>query len=327
MRMLLRAWVPVLLALVLAGCASRSQDVLVLRLAHALGPTHSVHRAMVYLGERLEEKSGGTIRVVVYPSQQLGSERELLELLQIGSLAMAKVSAAVLEGFVPEYQVFSLPYLFRDDTHRFKVLEGPIGQELLLAGERVLLRGLCYYDAGSRSFYTVTRPIYTPDDLRGLKIRTLESPTQIQMVNLMGASATPIPWGEVFTALQQGIVDGAENNPPSFYLSHHYEVARFYTLDEHTSIPDVLLISLHVWNRLTPQQRQWVQEAAMESAQYQKQLWKESTEEALRAVQEAGVEIIYPDKQPFVEKVQPIYEQYRDRPELNRLIARIKAVE
>nr|MBO2490846.1 TRAP transporter substrate-binding protein [Rhodothermus marinus] len=325
--MLLRAWVPVLLALVLAGCASRSQDVLVLRLAHALGPTHSAHRAMVYLGERLEEKSGGTIRVVVYPSQQLGSERELLELLQIGSLAMAKVSAAVLEGFVPEYQVFSLPYLFRDDTHRFKVLEGPIGQELLLAGERVLLRGLCYYDAGSRSFYTVTRPIYTPDDLRGLKIRTLESPTQIQMVNLMGASATPIPWGEVFTALQQGIVDGAENNPPSFYLSHHYEVARFYTLDEHTSIPDVLLISLHVWNRLTPQQRQWVQEAAMESAQYQKQLWKESTEEALRAVQEAGVEIIYPDKQPFVEKVQPIYEQYRDRPELNRLIARIKAVE
>jgi tripartite ATP-independent transporter DctP family solute receptor len=325
--MLLRAWVPVLLALVLAGCASRSQDVLVLRLAHALGPTHSVHRAMVYLGERLEEKAGGTIRVVVYPSQQLGSERELLELLQIGSLAMAKVSAAVLEGFVPEYQVFSLPYLFRDDTHRFKVLEGPIGQELLLAGERVLLRGLCYYDAGSRSFYTVTRPIYTPDDLRGLKIRTLESPTQIQMVNLMGASATPIPWGEVFTALQQGIVDGAENNPPSFYLSHHYEVARFYTLDEHTSIPDVLLISLHVWNRLTPQQRQWVQEAAMESAQYQKQLWKESTEEALRAVQEAGVEIIYPDKQPFVEKVQPIYEQYRDRPELNRLIARIKAVE
>lgn len=327
MRMLLRAWVPVLLALVLAGCASRSQDVLVLRLAHALGPTHSVHRAMVYLGERLEEKSGGTIRVVVYPSQQLGSERELLELLQIGSLAMAKVSAAVLEGFVPEYQVFSLPYLFRDDTHRFKVLEGPIGQELLLAGERVLLRGLCYYDAGSRSFYTVTRPIYTPDDLRGLKIRTLESPTQIQMVNLMGASATPIPWGEVFTALQQGIVDGAENNPPSFYLSHHYEVARFYTLDEHTSIPDVLLISLHVWNRLTPQQRQWVQEAAMESAQYQKQLWKESTEKALRAVQKAGVEIIYPDKQPFVEKVQPIYEQYRNRPELNRLIARIKAVE
>ncbi len=327
MRMLLRAWMSVLLALVLAGCASQSQDVLVLRLAHGLGPTHSVHKAMVYLGERLEEKSGGTIRVVVYPSQQLGSERELLELLQIGSLAMAKVSAAVLEGFVPEYQVFSLPYLFRDDTHRFKVLEGPVGQELLLAGERVLLRGLCYYDAGSRSFYTVTRPIYTPDDLRGLKIRTLESPTQIQMVNLMGGSATPIPWGEVFTALQQGIVDGAENNPPSFYLSHHYEVARFYTLDEHTSIPDVLLISLHVWNRLTPQQRQWVQEAAMESAQYQKQLWKESTEEALRAVQEAGVEIIYPDKQPFVEKVQPIYEQYRDRPELNRLIARIKAVE
>lgn len=123
----------------------------------------------------------------------------------------------------------------------------------------------------------------------------------------MGGSATPIPWGEVFTALQQGIVDGAENNPPSFYLSHHYEVARFYTLDEHTSIPDVLLISLHVWHRLTPQQRQWVQEAALESAEYQKQLWKQSTEEALRAVEEAGVQIIRPDKQAFAEKVAPIY--------------------
>lgn len=319
--------IPVVLGGLLLGCASQEDDELVLRLAHALGPTHSVHQAMVYLGERLEEKSGGRIRVVVYPSQQLGSERELLELMQIGSLAMAKVSAAVLEGFVPEYQVFNLPYLFRDDAHRFKVLEGPIGQELLLAGERVLLRGLCYYDAGSRSFYTVTRPIYAPEDLRGLKIRTLESPSQIQMVNLMGGSATPIPWGEVFTALQQGIVDGAENNPPSFYLSHHYEVARFYTLDEHTSIPDVLLISLHVWNRLTPQQRQWVQEAAWESAQYQKQLWKQSTEEALRAVEEAGVQIILPDKQAFAEKVAPIYVQYRNQPALYRLIERIRAVE
>ncbi len=319
--------VSTLLGGMLPGCASSHDDELVLRLAHALGPTHSVHQAMVYLGERLEEKSGGRIRVVVYPSQQLGSERELLELMQIGSLAMAKVSAAVLEGFVPEYQVFNLPYLFRDDAHRFKVLEGPIGQELLRAGERVLLLGLCYYDAGSRSFYTVTRPIYTPDDLRGLKIRTLESPSQIQMVNLMGGSATPIPWGEVFTALQQGIVDGAENNPPSFYLSHHYEVARFYTLDEHTSIPDVLLISLHVWHRLTPQQRQWVQEAALESAEYQKQLWKQSTEEALRAVEEAGVQIIRPDKQAFAEKVAPIYAQYRTQPDLYQLIERIRAVE
>ncbi len=314
------------LFLLLPGCGVQS-DVTVVKLGHGLDTNHPVHHAMVFMQERLAEKSGGAMRIDVYPSQQLGTERQLLELLQLGSLGMTKVAAAVLEGFAPSYKVLSLPYLFRDEAHRFKVLEGDIGKELLLDGEQFWLRGLTYYDAGSRSFYTKDRPINTPDDLAGLKIRTLESATQVQMVNTLGGSATPISWGELYTALQQGVVDGAENNPPSFYTSRHYEVCKFYVLDEHTGIPDVLLISTIIWETLSAQEQQWLTEAAWESAQHQKILWKAASEEALRAVQEAGVEVIYPDKTLFAEKVASIYESYRDEPEIYQLIQRIRAVE
>lgn len=310
----------------LSGCGAQS-DVRVIKLGHGLDPSHPVHKGMVFMAERVAEKSGGTMQVDIYPSQQLGSERQLLELLQLGSLGMTKVSAAVLEGFAPSFQVLSLPYIFRDETHRFQVLEGDIGRQLLLDGEDYWLRGLAYYDAGSRSFYSKEKPIMTPDDLVGLKVRTLESATQVQMVNMMGGSATPVSWGELYTALQQGVVDAAENNPPSFYTSRHYEVCKYYSLDEHTGIPDVLLISTIIWNTLTEQQQQWLSEAARESAEHQKVLWKESTEEALAAVQAAGVEVFYPDKEPFIEKVAPIYESYRDEPELYDLIQRIRAVQ
>ena len=314
------------LFLLLPGCGVRS-DVTVVKLGHGLDTNHPVHHAMVFMQERVAEKSGGALRIDIYPSQQLGTERQLLELLQLGSLGMTKVASAVLEGFAPLYKVLSLPYLFRDEAHRFKVLEGDIGRELLLGGEQYWLRGLTYYDAGSRSFYTKERPINTPDDLVGLKIRTLESATQVQMVKTLGGSATPISWGELYTALQQGVVDGAENNPPSFYTSRHYEVCKFYVLDEHTGIPDVLLISTIIWKTLSAQEQQWLTEAAWESAEYQKILWKEASEEALRAVQEAGVEVIYPDKTLFAEKVAPIYESYRTDSTIYALIQLIRAVE
>lgn len=313
-----------LIGVFLSGCIARS-DVTVIKLGHGLDPTHPVHKAMVYMAQRVAERSGGRMRIDIYPSGQLGSERQLLELLQLGSIGMTKVAAAVLEGFAPSYRVLSLPYLFRDDEHRFKVLEGPIGQKLLEEGERYWLRGITFYDAGSRSFYTKDAPIRTPDDLKGLKIRTLESASQVAIVNQLGGSATPISWGELYTALQQGIVDGAENNPPSFYTSRHYEVCKYYSLDEHTSIPDVLLISTIVWNTLSEQERQWLMDSARESAQYQKQLWKEASDEALRLVQEAGVEVSHPDKQPFVEKVQPLYDAYRNEPEMHSLIQEIRA--
>lgn len=312
-----------LLLCLLPACKSTG-DITVLKLAHGLDPNHPVHKGMEFMAERIAEKSGGTMRMDIYPSEQLGSERECIELLQIGSLAMTKVSSSVLESFVPAYKVFSLPYIFRDDAHRFAVLEGEIGKDLLEASRKYWLRGLCFYDAGSRSFYTVRRPINTPDDLAGLKIRTQESATSMQMVNALGGSATPISWGELYTALQQGVVDGAENNPPSFYLSRHYEVCKYYSLDEHTSVPDVLIISTVVWDALSPEQQRIVQEAADESAQHQKKLWQEASDEAMRAVEAAGVEIIRPDKTPFVEKVRTLLQSYRSEPEINALIRKIR---
>ncbi len=323
-----RRWASLLLfvALLLSGCGQRS-DVTVIKLGHGLDPTHPVHEAMVFMAERLDETSGGKMRIDIYPSQQLGTERQLLELLQLGSLGMTKVAAAVLEGFAPSYRVLSLPYIFRDDDHRFRVLEGEIGQRLLLEGEKFWLRGLAFYDAGSRSFYTKDAPIESPDDLAGLKIRTLESASQVAIVNQLGGSATPISWGELYTALQQGIVDGAENNPPSFYTSRHYEVCKYYSIDEHTSIPDVLLISTIVWNSLSEHEQKWLSRAARESAQYQKGLWKAASDEALRVVQEAGVNVVYPDKAPFIAAVDPLYEAYRDEPEMYELIEAIRAME
>lgn len=309
-----------------AGCATKT-GIKKIKLGHGLDQSHPVHKAMEFLAERAKEKSNGKLLISVYPSQQLGTERECLELLQIGSLGMTKVSSSVLEGFAPIFKVFSLPYIFRDDEHKFKVFEGDIGRELLLSPQKFWLRGLCFYDAGSRSFYTKEKPVVTPDDLTGLKIRTQESATSVTLVNSLGGSATPIAWGELYTALQQGVVDGAENNPPSFYLSRHYEVCKYYSLDEHTSVPDVLLISTIIWEDLDEQERTWLQEAAFESYEYEKVLWLKSSAEALEAVKAAGVEIIYPDKNLFAEKVASLIDEYRDEPEIFELIKRIKEVE
>lgn len=310
---------------VLLGGCQLDAGIKTIKMGHAQVVAHPVHQAMVFLGKRLEEKSGGKIRVKVYPNQQLGTERELLELLQIGSLGMTKVSAATLEAFSPEISVLGLPYLFRDDAHMNQVLEGQIGKELLLSAEKFWLRGLCFYDAGKRSFYSKTKPIKSPADLAGLKIRVQESQMAITMIRTMGGSPTPVSYGELYTALQQGVVDAAENNPPSFYNSRHYEVCKFYSIDEHTALPDVVLVSTKVWNQLSPEEQVWLQEAADESASYQAELWKEAVAEALREVQKAGVEISYPSKTPFFEKVGGVYAQViQEQPELATLIQRIQ---
>ena len=300
-------------------------DVRVIKMGHAQVVSHPVHQAMVFLGERLAKKSGGKLKVKVYPNQQLGTERELIELLQIGSVGMTKVSAASLEAFSPEISVLGLPFLFRDDDHISKVLNGEIGKELLLSCEKFWLRGLCFYDAGKRSFYSKAKPIETPEDLAGLKVRVQESKMAINMIRSMGGSPTPVAYGELYTALQQGIVDAAENNLPSFYNSRHYEVCKYLSIDEHTAIPDVVLVSTVVWEQLSPEEQQWMQEAADESAIYQTELWKASVEESMREVQKAGVQVSYPTKEPFQNKVQSVYELVsREKPQLAQLIQRIQ---
>ncbi|MEO1477423.1 MAG: TRAP transporter substrate-binding protein [Bacteroidota bacterium] len=314
----------------LAGCTATSDPgstTTVLRLGHGLDTAHPVHQGMVHMAERLAVLSGGTMRIDLYPSQQLGTERENLELLQIGSLAMTKVSASILENFAPSFEILTLPYLFRDEAHIWATLNGEIGQAMLASTEPYRLRGLTYYDAGARSFYTVDRPVLSPTDLDGMKIRVQESQTAMRMVDALGGSPTPISWGELYTALQQGVVDGAENNPPSYYLSRHYEVAPYFALDEHTAVPDVLVIGTPTWERLSEQQRAWLQQAARESTERQRELWRAASDEALAAVQEADVEVIEVDKTPFRARVAAMLDAYDDQPELAALIAQIQAVE
>ncbi len=298
----------------------------VLKLAHALDQAHPVHVAMEFMAKRVGELSGGTLTIQVFPNGQLGSEPETIEQLQRGAVAIVKTSAAALEGFVPEMALFGLPYLFRDEDHYWTVLNGPIGQQLLASGEPAGMHGLCYYDSGSRSFYTVGKPILRPEDVKELKIRVLPSKMARDLIATLGGGPTPIPWGELYTALQQSMVDGAENNAPSFLTSRHYEVAKHFSLDEHTRIPDLVIFSQRIWENLTPQQREWLNQAANESVEFQRRLWTEKTAEALAEVEKAGVKIYRPDKQPFVEATLPMYREFEGTPigELARQIREIR---
>lgn len=322
---LFKALAVFLLGVFFLGCA-QTKDHKVLKLAHGLDPSHPVHKGMEFMAERLAEKSGGKLTLDIYPSGQLGSEQQCVELLQIGSLAITKVSAAVMEGFTPKFKALGLPYVFRSQQHSFNVFDGEIGKEMLLGTEEFWIRGLCFYDAGFRSFYTIDKPINTPDDLTGLKIRVMKSQTAMEMVKTLGGSPTPISFGELYTALQSGVVDGAENNPPSLYTSHHYEVCKHYSLDEHTCVPDILIISTKVWNTLSDQEKKWLQEAADESVPVERKYWDESVKESLRIVQEAGVIIHRPDKSAFADKVEDLLAKYKEDEVLGDLISRIQAV-
>ncbi|MBD3289325.1 DctP family TRAP transporter solute-binding subunit [candidate division KSB1 bacterium] len=299
----------IMMLVLLTGCQN-SESRLTLKLAHALDTNHPVHKGMVYMANRVRELSEGNMHVKIFANSQLGSERELVELLQIGLISMTKVSASTLENFVPEAKVFSMPFIFKDHDHYWRVLKSEVGKRILLSAEKFWVRGLGYYDAGSRSFYSIESPILKPEDLAGLKVRVMKSQTFIRTIIALGGSATPISWGELYTALQQGVVDAAENNPPSFYYSRHYEICKHYSLDEHASPPDVLLISTHAWNKLTEQQQQILQTAVDESIEYQRKLWKKTETEILKILKKEGVQIYYPEKAPFRTAVSSVYESF-----------------
>ncbi|MGY6648720.1 TRAP transporter substrate-binding protein [Wenyingzhuangia sp. IMCC45574] len=308
----MRVYFYLICALLVASC-SELKETKTLTLAHSLPISHPVHKGIVVFQQELEKASGGKLKVKIYPDGQLGGEREALELLQIGSISMTKVSAATMANFVPEYGAVSIPYIFRDKEHCFKVLEGEIGRELLQKGDDRWLRGLCFYDAGARSFYTVNKPVESANDVQGLKIRVMNDPTAVKMVSALDGSPTPMAYGELYTALQQGVVDGAENNIPSFVTSRHFEVCKHYSFDQHTYIPDVLIMGTKTLDRLTDEEKQWVYGAANISAQAQKQFWEESVNEGLKVLKEAGVNIYRPDKAPFREKTKSIIAAFKKK--------------
>lgn len=301
-----------ILLLNLTYCGGPAKRVTVLKLAHVLPTTHPVHISMDFMASELKKNSNGRMSIEIYPSGVLGNERECLESLQIGSLDMTKVSSAVLENFVPSFSVLSLPYLFRDKTHRWKVFDSDIGQKMLLDGENQWLRGLCFYESGERNFYLADKKVEKPEDLRGLKVRVMRSNLSIRGVEALGANSAPIAFGELFTAIAAGVVDGAENNIPTIHQSKHFEIVKYICLDGHSAPSDVLLISTHTWKRLNNQEKEWLKKAVKASLKKQIELWDASTEEALKDFESHGIEVIRPDKAPFVRAVQPLYDELKD---------------
>jgi len=272
---------------------------IVLKLAHGLDEAHPVHQAMILMKQRLEELTGGKATIDLYSGGVLGGETDCLEQVQKGELAMTKVSTAALEAFIPEMKVFSIPFTFRDENHFWTTLNGDIGKKLLAKGAAQNFQGLCYYDSGDRNFYSTKKPIRTIDDVKGMKIRVMNSRTAMDMINAMGGSPCPITWGELYTALAQGTVDAAENNPPSFDTSRHFEVCKYFTFTAHQRIPDMVIMSTKVWDTLPQDVQAALQKAADESEIFQRKLWKEKTEQSLALAKEKGVELITPELDGF----------------------------
>lgn len=327
------AFYKIILSLLLAGTLvsavvmqipPKGEQVLTMQLAHTNDLEHAVHKSLVYFKEQLQEVSGGKMDLTIYASGQLGSERDSIELLQIGSLDMANVSVGPLESFVPQMQVFSLPYVFEDSDHFWRTLNSDLGKELLLSPLAAGLRGMAFFDGGSRSFYTCPKAIATPDDLAGMKIRTMKSQSAVSLMKALGASATPISFGELYTSLQQGVVDGAENSPITYYKARHYEICKNFTLDEHNSIPGIVMFSEKVWQGLTEQQQNWTQTAMDQTVIFQRALWASDTQVALEALKEAGINIIYPEKLLFQERVQDFKDSFVGTP-VGDVIERIEA--
>jgi tripartite ATP-independent transporter DctP family solute receptor len=285
--------------------------------------------AVEEMGKSLEQATGGRLSVQMYASMQLGGEKEAIEQAQIGAIALGRVSVGALGPVIPDLNVLNLPFLFRGTEHAQKVLDGPIGQELL---DKVTnhptanLVGLCWMDAGARNMYDTKRPITDLADLKGLKVRVMGNPMFVDMMNDLGGNGVAMGYDQVFTALQTGVVDGAENNPPSFVFDNHYQVAKYYTLTEHLIVPEMLVFSKPIWNKMSKDDQALLQKAAHEAQVRERVLWNEYEAKALAKMKEAGIQVVtIKDKAPFQAAVKPVWDKYA--PQFADMIKRIQAVQ
>jgi len=326
----------IMLAFIFAGCGQSSQNSgsqqtqgqngpqLVLKLAENQPEDYPTTIGVKEFARIVEEKTNGRIKIEVYAGGQLGDEKSVIEAVQLGGIDFARVNAQPLSDFAKPLRVLSLPYLFDDEEHLWKVLDGPIGEEILASLEDANMVGLAYYDSGARCFYNSKREVKTPADLKGLKIRVQQSELMVGLVEALGASATPMPYSEVYSALQTGVIDGAENNWPSYYSTSHYEVAKYFTVDNHTRTPEVLLASKALWDKLSDEDKKIIKEAARASEEVQKKAWKEYEQKAIEAVKAKGCVITeVEDLKAWQDAVQPVYERFGA--EFKDLIERIKA--
>ncbi len=321
----------VLVLSILAACGSskeegkeptgdeKSAGSVSLRLAHNQPETHPVHISLENFAELTSENSNGAVEVQVFPNGQLGEEREVIELVKSGTLDMAKVSASALEAFNEDYSIFSLPYVFQSQEHFYDVMDNSEAvQEIFQSTKEEGYIGIGWYDSGQRSIYTVDKEVDSPEAMKGLKIRVQESPTSIGMIEVMGGAPTPMSYGEVYTSLQQGVLDGAENNETALTSSKHGEVAKAYTYTEHQYVPDVLIVNTNVWDKLSDDQRTVVQEAAKASTESHKEEWRKAVEESIKESEELGVKFYEIDKQAFIDAAAPMHKEYKEKGENNQ---------
>lgn len=300
-----------------------------LKLAHNLNEKHTVHLALAEFAGLVEEKTNGQIKVQIFPNGQLGGESDVLEQLQAGAVAMTKVSAAALTTYNEGYNAFTLPYVFADEDHYFKSMASPAVENLYSETKANGFVGLTFYNSGARSFYTVDKPILSPADLKGTKIRVMVFQSQTDMVKALGGTPVGLPYGEVYTSLQSGVIDGAESNETALTVGKHGEVCKEFSYDEHTRIPNILVISSKVLEGLTPEQQSALKEAAVESTASHRIMWTNAIDEARKDAQEnQGVTFHTVDKTPFRQAVEPMLAEYGNKmPKVQTLLTAFKALE
>lgn len=292
--------------------STSSGEKITIRVGHVLAPTHPYTLGLQKFGEILSQKTNGRVTVEVFPSSQLGNERDMVEALQLGTQEMALVSTAPLSSFTKKFYVFDLPFIFKNTESARKVVDGEIGTELLQSLDEQGITGLCYFENGFRNITNNKGPINTPNDLKGLKIRTMESPIQMDTFTALGASPTPMAFGELFTALQQGTIDGQENPLAIIDTSKFYEVQKYLSITEHFYAPAPLLVSKSFFEGLDEETQNAIKEAALEARDYERGLLDESNAKLMDQLKKDGMEINTPDKAPFIEAVQSVYQKYEN---------------
>src|SRR6266478_8413784 len=284
-------------------------------------------QAVQDMGKKLEAATGGRLSIQMYASMQLGGEKEAIEQAQVGALQLARVSVSALGPVVDDLNVFNLPFLFRSTDHMEKVIDGPIGQELLdkvSNNPNTRLIGLAWMDAGARSLYDTKKPIKSIDDLKGLKVRVMGNPMFVDMMNALGGNGVAMGYDQVFSALQTGVVDGAENNPPSFVFDNHYQVAKYYALTEHLIVPEILVFSRRTWDALGKDDQGLIRKFSREAQSEERVLWEAYEKEAMGKATAAGIQVFdVADKKPFQDAVKPVWEKYG--PRFADIIKRIQA--
>lgn len=269
-------------------------------------------------------RSNGELTLKLYAGSQLGSERDTLELATFGGIDINRVALAPLNSIEPLTSIPALPFIFNNVAHMRAAMDGAPGRAVLASLEKHGLIGLCYYDSGARSFYNTKKPIRTPDDMRGMKLRVQNSDLYLALVKALGANPTPMPLGEVYQSLVQGVIDGAENNWPSYYEGRHFEVAKYYSLTRHVIAPEVLVMSAQSWRRLSAKQQEIIQQAAVESVPLMRKLWDAQTAEAETNIRAAKVEVNEVDEiAAFADRMKPVWGEYVQTSEQKHLLAQI----